>query len=166
MEFSGQFHALAALSRSKEPLEAGWAPYPALIRWRREKCHHYPLRESNLGRPARSLVSVFARGFLTMNCSEVMQLLFYYSQWMLVPLTKFLLICSDVLNGRYSIPFLWLCHWFGYYQCLELNSGQLQNVHNIKIMISVFLETGFLEYQFSSIILSPTNCFRNNKSIP
>jgi len=57
MEVSGQL-ALAALPPGKGTpvsigLEVGWASEPVLTRWRRES--PWPYRESNTGRPARSL---------------------------------------------------------------------------------------------------------------
>jgi hypothetical protein len=37
--------------------ELVWAPEPVWARWRKDS-HHWPFREFNPGRPARSLVSV------------------------------------------------------------------------------------------------------------
>jgi hypothetical protein len=57
LELNGQIHAPAALTPAKYPpapigYEAGWAPEPVWMLWRREKC--CPCWQSNPGRPARS----------------------------------------------------------------------------------------------------------------
>jgi hypothetical protein len=58
MEVSSQFHAQAALLPVSTGEETGWTPELLWMQWPREKSHHCPCHELNLGRPARSLVSI------------------------------------------------------------------------------------------------------------
>jgi len=56
MAVSGQLQALVALLARVRAAGTHWAPEPVWTRWRREKkSHHCPYRESNIGRPARSI---------------------------------------------------------------------------------------------------------------